>query len=72
MRSGNKLKSIDTAIVFRTLNELEKKGSSAGPYFQVRIKHLRATMLWEIRENGGKGFHNTTDEICTAASVCNK
>ena len=46
----DKLKSLDTAIVFRTLNELEKKGSSTGPYFQVRIKHLRATMLWEIRK----------------------
>ena len=40
----------DTAIVFRTLNELEKKGVSAGPYFQVRIKQLRATMLWKIRD----------------------
>ena len=44
------LQSMDTAIVFRTLNELEKKGASAGPYFQVRIKHLRATMLWKIRD----------------------
>ena len=47
-------KSMDTAIVFRTLNELEKKGASAGPYFQVRIKHLRATMLWEIRNEAAK------------------
>ena len=50
----NILKSMDTAIVFRTLNELEKKGASAGPYFQVRIKHLRATMLWEIRDKAAK------------------
>ena len=50
----DKLKSMDTAIVFRTLNELEKKGASAGPYFQVRIKHLRATMLWEIRKMAAK------------------
>jgi DNA-binding CsgD family transcriptional regulator/tetratricopeptide (TPR) repeat protein len=48
------LKSMDTAIVFRTLNELEKKGASAGPYFQVRIKHLRAAMLWEIRDEAAK------------------
>src|SRR6476619_6631173 len=44
------LKTMDTTIVFRTLNELEKKGASAGSYFQVRIKHLRATMLWEIQD----------------------
>lgn len=44
----------DTAIVFRTLNELEKKGVSAGPYFQVRIKQLRATMLWKIRDKAAK------------------
>ena len=48
------LRSMDTAIVFRTLNELEKKSASAGPYFQVRIKHLRATMLWEIRNMAAK------------------
>jgi tetratricopeptide (TPR) repeat protein/DNA-binding CsgD family transcriptional regulator len=48
------LKSMDTAIVFRTLNELEKKGASAGPYFQVRIKQLRAAMLWEIRDEAAK------------------
>jgi tetratricopeptide (TPR) repeat protein/DNA-binding CsgD family transcriptional regulator len=48
------LNSMDTAIVFRTLNELEKKGASAGPYFQVRIKHLRATMLWKIRDKAAK------------------
>jgi len=47
-------KSMDTSIVFRTLNELEKEGASAGPYFQVRIKHLRATMLWEIRRKTAK------------------
>src|SRR5436190_21916423 len=46
----NILQRTDTAIVFPTLNELEKKGASAGPYFQVRIKHLRATMLWKIRD----------------------
>ncbi len=51
----NILVSMDTAIVFRTLNELEKKGSS-GPYFQVRIKHLRATMLWKIRDKAAKNF----------------
>ena len=51
---GDIFRSMDTAIVFRTLNELEKKGASAGPYFQVRIKHLRATMLWEIRNEGAK------------------
>jgi tetratricopeptide (TPR) repeat protein len=50
----NILKRTDTAIVFGTLNELEKKGVSAGPYFQVRIKHLRATMLWEIRDGAAK------------------
>jgi len=50
----DKLRSIDTAIVFRTLNELEKKGAAAGPYFKVRIKHLRATMLWEIRNEAAK------------------
>jgi tetratricopeptide (TPR) repeat protein/DNA-binding CsgD family transcriptional regulator len=50
----NTLMSMDTAIVFRTLNELEKKGSSAGPYFQVRIKHLRATILWKIRDKAAK------------------
>jgi tetratricopeptide (TPR) repeat protein len=49
-------KGMDTTIVFRTLNELEKKGASAGPYFQVRIKHLRATMLWEIRNTAAKDF----------------
>jgi tetratricopeptide (TPR) repeat protein len=48
------LQRTDTAIVFRTLNELEKKGVSAGPYFQVRIKHLRATMLWKIRDKAAK------------------
>jgi tetratricopeptide (TPR) repeat protein/DNA-binding CsgD family transcriptional regulator len=50
----NILMSMDTAIVFRTLNELEKKGSSAGLYFQVRIKHLRAVMLWKIRDKVAK------------------
>jgi tetratricopeptide (TPR) repeat protein len=44
----------DTAIVFPTLNELEKKGVSAGPYFHVRIKLLRATMLWKIRNKAAK------------------
>src|SRR4030095_6128969 len=44
------LKGMDTAIVFPILNDLEKKGASAGPYFQVRIKHLKATMLWEIQD----------------------
>src|SRR6476661_8216216 len=47
-------KSMDTAIVFRTLDELEKKGATAGPYFQVRIKDLRAAMLWEIRNMAAK------------------
>jgi tetratricopeptide (TPR) repeat protein len=50
----NILKRTDTAIVFPTLNELEKKGASAGPYFQVRIKYLRATMLWELRNTAAK------------------
>jgi tetratricopeptide (TPR) repeat protein len=50
----NILQRTDTAIVFRTLNELEKKGASARPYFQVRIKHLRATMLWKIRDKAAK------------------
>ena len=27
------LRSKDTVIIFRTLNELEKKGAAAGPYF---------------------------------------
>src|SRR3954470_5844044 len=48
------LQRTDTAIVFRTLNELKKKGASAGPYFQLRIKHLRATMLWKIRDKAAK------------------
>jgi tetratricopeptide (TPR) repeat protein len=48
------LKSMDTALVFHTLNELEKKSSSTGPYGQVRIKHLRAAMLWEIRNAAAK------------------
>src|SRR4030095_16469320 len=47
-------KSMDTTIVFHTLYELEKKGASAGPYFQVRIKQLRAAMLWEIRDEAAK------------------
>src|SRR5687767_10251262 len=50
----NILVRTDTAIVFSTLNELEKKGASAGPYFQVRIKQLRATMLWKIRDKAAK------------------
>jgi tetratricopeptide (TPR) repeat protein len=50
----NILQRTDTAIVFRTLNELEKKGAAEGPFFQVRIKHLRATMLWEIRKKAAK------------------
>jgi len=44
----------DTAIVFRTLNELEKKGAKEGPYFKARIKYLRATMLWKIRDKAAK------------------
>src|SRR5690349_5581143 len=48
------LKAMDTAIVFHTLNELEKKGASAGAYFKVRIKLLQATMLWEIRDEAAK------------------
>src|SRR5690242_7736116 len=44
------LKHLDSSIVFPILNELEKKGASAGQYFQVRIKHLKATILWEIRD----------------------
>ena len=50
----NIFRSMDTSVVFSTLNELEKKGASAGPYFQVRIKHLRATMLWKIRDKAAK------------------
>jgi tetratricopeptide (TPR) repeat protein len=50
----DKLGSLDTVIVFRTLDELEKKGASAGPYFQVRIKHLKAAMLWKIRNTAAK------------------
>ena len=50
----NILQRSDTAIVLRTLNELEKKGHRAGPYFQVRIKHLRATMLWKVQEKAAK------------------
>jgi len=50
----NILMTIDTAVAFHTLNELEKKGFSKGPYFQVRIKHLRATMLWKIRDKAAK------------------
>jgi len=50
----NVFRSIDTSVVFSTLNELEKNGASAGPYFQVRIKHLRAAMLWEIRKKAAK------------------
>jgi tetratricopeptide (TPR) repeat protein len=48
------LKTMDTTMVFSTLNELEKKGSSAGLYFHVRIKHLRAFMLWELRNEVAK------------------
>jgi tetratricopeptide (TPR) repeat protein len=48
------LKSLDTTIIFSTLNNLEKEGASAGPYFHVRIKHLRATMLWEVRNMAAK------------------
>jgi tetratricopeptide (TPR) repeat protein len=50
----NILNSMDTAIVFRTLNEIEKKGTSAGPYFQVRIKHLRAIILWKKQDKAAK------------------
>ena len=50
----NILQRTDTALVFPTLNELEKKGAAKGPYFQVRIKHLRATMLWKIRDKAAK------------------
>lgn len=50
----NILQRTDTALVFRALNELENIGVSAGPYFQVRIKHLRATMLWNIRNKAAK------------------
>jgi len=50
----NILKRMDTAIVFPTLNVLEEKGASKGPYFQVRIKYLRAAMLWEIRNEAAK------------------
>jgi tetratricopeptide (TPR) repeat protein len=50
----NILQRTDTAIVFPTLNELEKKGAAKGPYFHVRIKHLRATMLWKIRDKAAK------------------
>jgi tetratricopeptide (TPR) repeat protein len=48
------LQRTDTAIVFRIVNELEKKGAAKGPYFQVRIKHLRAIMLWKIRDKAAK------------------
>lgn len=48
------LERTDTTIVLRTLNELEKKGVSAGPYFKVRIKHLRAAMLWKMRDKAAK------------------
>jgi tetratricopeptide (TPR) repeat protein len=50
----NAFKTIDTSVVFSTLNELEKKGASAGPYFRVRIKYLRATLLWKIRDKAAK------------------
>jgi len=50
----NTLMSMDTTVVFSTLNELEKKGRSAGEYFQVRIKHFRATILWKIRDKAAK------------------
>src|SRR6478672_4327290 len=45
---------VDTSVVFSTLNELEKKGASAGAYFRVRIKYLRATMLWKLRDKAAK------------------
>jgi len=48
------LKSLDTTIIFSTLNDLEKEGAPAGPYFHVRIKHLRATVLWEVRNMAAK------------------
>ena len=48
------LQKTDTNTVFPLITDLEKKGSSAGPYFQVRIKYLRATMLWNIREDAAK------------------
>ena len=47
-------RSMDTSVVFSSLNELERKGTSAGPYFRVRIKYLRATMLWKIRDKAAK------------------
>jgi DNA-binding CsgD family transcriptional regulator len=48
------LMSVDTAVAFSTLNELEKNAPSRGPYFQVRLKHLRATILWKIRDKAAK------------------
>ena len=60
------LQGTDTAMVFPTLNELEKKGASAGPYFQVRIKHLRAIMFWKIRD---KVAHPPTPQLVTRSSI---
>ena len=40
-------REMDKAIVFPILDELEKKGASAGPYFRVRFNNLKSQMLWK-------------------------
>ena len=39
-------REMDKTIVFPTLDELEKRGASAGPYFRVRFNNLKSQMLW--------------------------
>ncbi len=45
---------MDTTIIFPVLNELDKKGASAGHYFQIRFKQLKATMLWRVYVTAAK------------------
>ena len=47
---GNIFWNMDTATTFSNLDELEKRGASAGAYFHVRFKQLKATMFWRIRK----------------------
>ncbi len=51
---GNLFWHQDTAIVLTNLDELEKRGASAGPYFRVRFKQLKATMLWHLQQAAAK------------------
>ncbi|MFL5746787.1 MAG: hypothetical protein ACJ751_19065 [Niastella sp.] len=66
----NILQRTDTAIVFRTLNELPKKVFRQDLFPGVH-KTPVGNYIMENTGQGGQGFHKTTNEACFATGLCN-